>query len=96
LSDNVVIPVEIVQELPKRLREPYLAWQNGMDLEQLYSRPTLYRNRKEIIERLGIDVLVPAPKSNVIPLRRVLSLTPATIPDFARGTSLLFEPSRAA
>jgi II/X family phage/plasmid replication protein len=96
LSDNAVVPVEIVQELPKHLREPYLAWKDGMDPQALYSRATLYRHRKQILERLGLDILVPAPKSNVISLPRVLTITPATIPDFARGTSLLFEPSRAA
>jgi II/X family phage/plasmid replication protein len=96
LSDNVIVPVEVVQALPRHLQAAYLAWQVGMDPEQLYPRTTLYRYRKDILARTGIDILVPAPKSNVIPLRRVLSLTPATIPDFARGTSLLFEPSRAA
>lgn len=96
LSDNVTVPVEVVQALPRHLQAAYLAWQAGMDPAQLYPRATLYRHAKAIRERVGVDILVPAPKSNVVPLRRILTLSPATIPAWARGTSLLFDPSKAA
>lgn len=95
MSDNATVPVDVVRALPRHLQAAYLAWKAGMDPAQLSKKTTLYRHRQALIERIGVDILVPAPVSNVIPLRRVLTLTPATIPDWARGTSLLFD-SRTA
>jgi len=44
----------------------------------------------------GIDISVPKPVTdqniNVVPLKKVLELKPAGIPEWAYGTNLVFEP----
>lgn len=99
MSDAATVPVDAVQALPRAARAAFLAWQAGVDPRQLYpSHATLYRHRRTILDRVGADILVPAPRSNVVPLRRVLSLKPVSVPTWARGTSLYFDPeaTRAA
>ena len=95
MSDAATVPVDAVQMLPSAAQKAFLAWQAGVDPAQLYKRAMLYRHRKTILDRVGADILVPAPRSNVVPLRRVLSLKPVSVPTWARGTSLYFDPETA-
>lgn len=98
-SQNMKASVVIkdIEKLPPRLRACALAWSEGHDLRELYPRRTWYRYRSEIMEVIGLDISLPPPKSrpeasNVIPLFTILEAKPMSIPDWAHGTPLYFEP----
>jgi II/X family phage/plasmid replication protein len=100
-SDNMTVAFsdERIKNLPSRLKIAYQEWSEGYDLREIYKRPTFYRYRKELLEKLNIDIGIrldvkPDLKSfdNVIPLRIVLEAKPMQVPDWAKGTPLYFEP----
>ena len=88
------LPTETLLALPGRLRCVYETWLAGKDMRTMFSRSAFYRFRKELLAH-GIDIASTrptAPKSNVIPLIRRVTLVPAPIPDWAIGTRLYFDP----
>lgn len=93
------LPDDDLEQLPTRLRAPYVCWKEGEDLRTIYSRATFYRYRKALLP-FGIDLASQQPakrdKSNVVPLRVTLVGQPLTVPDWAVGTALYFDPRRAA
>ena len=97
MTDQVALPGLIEQSLPPRLRTAYLSWKAGTDLKDIYSRPTYYRYRKQLLE-YGIDIAILQEKEpdNVIPLVQVLEAQPVSTPDFAIGTDLYFQPRKVA
>lgn len=89
---------EVISELTAAQHNGYLAWVAGNDLRDSMSRPAFYRLRAKLLPH-GIDIATLQPsedRSNVIPLVRVLEAIPASVPDWAHGTSLFFEPRRVA
>jgi II/X family phage/plasmid replication protein len=73
--------VDSFLEIPGRAGELAVAWRDGADLKTRLSNGTFYRYRKELL-KYGIDIAVP---SNVTRLRsrvEVITLSPATIPDW--------------
>jgi II/X family phage/plasmid replication protein len=95
---DAAAPDELVEQLPARLRLIYRAWQSGDDLRRTLPIRSFYRYRKQLLEH-GIDIASTQHQrepSNVIPLRIVLTGTPATVPAWAKGTPLYFEPAAAA
>lgn len=94
-AEAVTIKPTVLEELPGALRGAYALWQEGHDLRKVYSRPTFYRYRSQLLAH-GIDISIQQQgrPDNVIPLVRVLEAVPATIPDWAHGTALYFEPRR--
>jgi II/X family phage/plasmid replication protein len=96
ISDSTMIDTTALDALPARLKAVYQLWKEGHDLRELYPPRTFYRYRKELLAQ-GIDIAVKQARredpSNVIPLKVVLVAKPATIPDWAMGTSLYFNPS---
>jgi II/X family phage/plasmid replication protein len=84
-------------EIPKFARMTYELWTRGADVRQFVSDRKYYKDRKVLLS-FGIDISVPKPDSNpnlnVVPLKKVLELQPAGIPDWAYGTNLVFEPRR--
>lgn len=100
ISDSTMIDTTALDALPARLKVVYQLWKEGHDLRELYPRPTFYRHRAAMLVH-GIDIAVKQPRreepsSNVIPLKIVLVAKPATIPDWAVGTSLYFNPTLRA
>lgn len=100
ISDSTMIDTTALDALPARLKAVYQLWKEGHDLREIYPRRTFYNYRKELLEQ-GIDIAVKQARreessSNVIPLKIVLVAKPATIPDWAKGTPLYFEPSARA
>lgn len=98
-SENTVVHFadDRLKELKPRLKVAYQEWQAGYDLRAIYKRPTFYRYRRELLDALNLDIAIPSgntpePPSNVIPLRIVLEAKPMQVPDWAKGTSLYFEP----
>lgn len=96
LPENIELPPAVLEGLPARLQLAYSAWLRGDDLRVTLPRKTFYRYRKAMLAH-GIDLLALRPKeptSNVFPLRRVVELRPAGVPDWAKGTAAYFEPRR--
>ena len=98
-SENMKVGADIpdLDKLPARLRAPVQLWYEGHDLRKNYSRATWYRYKREILNRIGLDISLPQPKqrpdcSNVVPLVRVLEAVPMGVPDWAKGTDLYYEP----
>lgn len=69
--------------LNSRLTMALAAWKAGNDLRAAMSRPTFYRLRKQLIEKTGFDIATKRPSSNVVPLRRLVTVTPALYPRWA-------------
>ena len=84
-------------DVPKFARLSYELWSCGKDVRQFVSRPKFYKDRKALLE-FGVDISIPKPTEetnvNVVPLKRVLELKPAGVPDWAYGTTLMFEPRK--
>lgn len=59
------------------------AWKAGNDLRSGMSRASFYRLRKELKETCGFDIAAAVPRSNVVPLRRVVTAQPALLPHWA-------------
>lgn len=99
-SQNMKASVVIkdIEKLQPRLRACVLAWSEGHDLRELYPRRTWYRYRSEIFESIGLDISLSPPNpcsdsdSNVIPLFTILEAKPMSVPAWAHGTPLYFEP----
>jgi len=97
-SENMItVTNEKLHELPPRLAGAYQLWLDGKDLRQIYPRPTFYRYRKELLTLLKIDISIKQASSkpdlsNVVPLVKIIEAKPASIPDWAYGTDLYYEP----
>jgi II/X family phage/plasmid replication protein len=97
MTTTRTLPDEVMQSLFPAQRTAYLAWVAGNDLRETMPARSFYRLRSKLLPH-GIDIatLLPAEVSNVVPLYRVLEAVPATIPDWAMGTPLYYEPPLAA
>jgi II/X family phage/plasmid replication protein len=76
----------------------YQMWLDGHDLRQILPHNTFYRHRRELLKH-EVDIAVACVRgevkpSNVVPLKRVIEMKPVTIPDWAYGTDLYFEPRK--
>lgn len=96
IVDQLELQLVDLSKLPSGVRSTYQLWFDGHDVMSIISRPTFYRHRKQLLEH-GIDISLSSnkkqpDKANVVPLVRTITLTPATIPDWAFGTDLYFEP----
>lgn len=80
------------------LKMAYLTWEGGSDLRQVLPHRTFYKFRNELLPH-GIDIAMLVPRgcvSNVVPLFKTLEAKPVSVPDWAIGTALYFEPARVA
>ena len=95
---KATVTIDGLEKLPARLRACVLAWSEGHDLRELYPRASWYRYRKEIMKFINLDISLPSPKqlpdsvSNVVPLFTVIDAKPMSVPAWAHGTPLYFEP----
>lgn len=96
MSDVRRLPAEILDDLPSGCRLAYQSWLEGHDLRSMLAKPTFYRYRSQLLNH-GVDISTVNPRevSNVVPLVRVLEAMPMQIPDWAKGTELLYIPARA-
>ena len=97
LSDATMREPAQGEHLAPRMRIALQAWEGGADLRAILPKHTFYRYRRAILP-LGIDIAVkrPSEASNVVRLVPVLTGKPFEVPDWARGTTLYFEPRQAA
>lgn len=96
-SEAAVIDSETLAGLSPRLQLAYDAWAAGKDLRAMLPARTFYRYRRQLLPH-GVDLALIRPRkpeSNVVPLRVVLTGTPAQVPGWAKGTPLYFEPRAA-
>lgn len=77
------VPTAELEHLKTRVRLAYAAWRHGEDLGKGMSRASFYRLRRQMKEDLGVDIALPVPRSNVVPLVRVLEARPAMRPSWA-------------
>ena len=102
LSENtMIITDEKLMEIPNHFRRTYFTWRAGMDVREGISRQTFYKHRRYLMDSLGIDISIKQDSllpdtSNVIPLIQVIEAKPASVPDFALGTDLYFEPKKVS
>ena len=96
MSDVRRLPAEILDDLPSGCRLAYQTWLEGHDLKGMLAHNTFYRYRRQLLDH-GVDISTVNPReaSNVVPLVRVLEAMPMQIPDWAKGTELLYLPARA-
>jgi len=59
------------------------AWRAGNDIRSVMRPSTFRRLRKELLEATSHDIACRHPKSNVVPLRRVVAITSAPYPSWA-------------
>lgn len=95
MAEKLMLSPVVLESLPGALRGAYALWKEGHDLRQVYSRPTFYRYRTKLLAH-GVDISIRQTEKvdNVIPLIRVLEAVPASVPDWAEGTPLYFEPRK--
>lgn len=98
MSDQLELKLLDLDGLPSSVRATYQLWFDGHDVRSMLSRPTFYRHRNQLLEH-SIDISMPSNKvqpdrSNVVPLVRTITLSPAVVPDWAYGTDLFFEPRK--
>ncbi len=96
IAEASMLDADLLDGLPGRLQLAYNNWREGHDLRAILSVRTFYRYRSELLKH-GIDIAVRQERlspdlSNVVPLRTVLHAYPATVPAWAEGTPLYFEP----
>lgn len=97
MTTTRTLPDDVMQSLFPAQRTAYLAWLAGNDLREMMSNSSFYRLRSKLLPH-GVDIatLMPKEVSNVVPLYRVLEAVPVSVPDWAHGTPLYFEPRRVA
>ena len=96
VSDTMRLPDDVVEGLPPKLVPVYDAWRAGRDLRLVYSKPTFYRYRKQLLA-YGIDisqVQLRAVETEGrylagFPIRDFLTRPGVGVPDWANGTDLL-------
>lgn len=95
LSGDLDMDNQDLSHLTPACRAAYLAWKSGEDLRRIFPRRSFYRYRSQLL-KLGVDIATVQAKvkPNVVPLRLVLQARPMDPPEWARGTSLLFEAPR--
>lgn len=96
IAEAIMIDAPTLDGLPGRLQLAYSAWKSGHDLRATLSRPTFYRYRQELLKH-GVDIAVQQRQqgpdlSNVVPIQVVLNAHPVSVPAWAVGTPLYFEP----
>ena len=93
ISDTTMLEPASLEQLKPQLRAAYQLWKDGHDLRGMFSRPTFYRYRTQLLA-LGVDISVRQDReeSNVVPIGVVLVGKPVGIPDWAVNSPLFFEP----
>lgn len=99
MSTQLELADEVVHALPRSVGTVYLLWKAGEDLRARYSKSAFYRYRGELL-KVGVDIASRCPdapdRTNVVPFLRVLEMHVAEVPEWAKGTSLYYEPAPIA
>lgn len=93
--EGSVMDCSDMEGVKPRLLDAYDAWVAGRDLRQGRPKASFYRLRREMKQVFGVDIALVAPRSNVVPLRRVIIAEPVHRPPWADTVDFLLA-SRAA
>ena len=96
MTDQIRLSDEVTSKLPNRLLTTYTLWTEGHDLRSMMTKPTYYRQRKDLME-YGINIDIrPCEKAttNVVPMFRILEATPSQIPTWAYDKNLIHPSAR--
>lgn len=96
LNDTMKLNDGVISQLPGKLVAVYSAWRAGHDVRSLYSRPTFYRYRSQLLP-FGVDIALVRPREIVAeteyllgaPLKSFLAGEGKGVPSWAFGTSWL-------
>lgn len=94
VSSNIELAPTMIDGLKPRHRLVYAAWLRGEDLRATLPKPTFYRYRAELLEH-GVDILTvrpSEPRKPTLQLVNIINAVPASVPEWAIGTSAYFEP----
>lgn len=75
--------VDLAGSVKPRIMDAVASWKAGNDMRIGRSKTAFYKLRKDVREATGIDIATAVPKSNVVPLRRVIQAVPAPMPRWA-------------
>ncbi len=100
VAEASMLDQTVLEGLPLRLNAVYQLWSDGHDLRAMFPKRTFYRHRRALLAH-GIDIIVKQERTradlgNVVPLRVVLNAMPVSVPTWANGTPLYFEPLKRA
>jgi II/X family phage/plasmid replication protein len=95
MSAQAKIPSDELVNMRRCIRDTYLMWSNGIDVQGTMKETTFYRHRADLLA-YGIDIAIAAQPedSKVIPLFRQVTGSPAGIPDWAYESGMVFDPNR--
>ena len=82
-SEGVVMQSPDLSAVKPRLAIAFDAWKAGRDMRQSLKPATFYRLRRDMRQAFNVDIAIPCPRSNVVPLRRTLVAIPAQRPSWA-------------
>lgn len=93
IGEAVMLEAKEIEDMKTGEKAAYNLWLAGADLRGIYKRPTLYRYRKSVKEKTGgrVDLMSRVSQTNVVQLRRVLTLKPARVPDWAAERGVLWQ-----
>ncbi len=97
LSDMVRLVEDVAHDLPGKLLAVYEAWRAGRDVRLMFTRPTFYRYRRQLLDLAGVDiarvqlraVVTEAEYLGGFPVGPLLRGPGVGHPDWARCTELL-------
>jgi II/X family phage/plasmid replication protein len=87
--------IDYQEKLSSQEQVAYQMWLQGFDLREVYPRPTYYRHRKNIYNKIGVNVAVPSTdefKTLTFPTIEFIRAKFEPVPHWAYGTDLYFEP----
>jgi len=90
-QDNILLELS---EKPSLLAS-YSLWKDGHSLKELYKNNKFYSHRRALLD-FDIDISVPFPleqsTAKIVAIENIISPRISTIPEWAIGTDLFFEP----
>ncbi len=98
IAEAEMIDTTVIEGLPPRYQLAYEAWLSGKDMRRMFPERTFRRYRSALLPH-GVDISIKRPSppvSNVVRIRPILEAVPLCVPEWARGTSLYYEPQPVA
>lgn len=91
MAAQVDIASDEMINMPRAIRSTYLLWKEGIDVHPMYSVPTYYRHRSQLLA-YGVDIALPCEKNGctVIPMFRQVTGEPVEVPTWAFDQGLVF------
>ena len=94
MTTTLELSPEVLASLKPALRMAYLTWHAGADLRTIHSKTAFYRYRAQLLP-YGIDIATIQPRElSHRSIASVLVARPVGVPEWAKGTPLMFEPRR--